>query len=129
VVVGSAADILARVVSAKRSLVGPTAVSVRSAFLLDAFVSDAETMSIFAFVDVGGARSVANTFLLVASVGRLLAKLVRRAHVVGSTFDVFAFLFDAFVSLKASVVEEVSAVLVASAFLFDAFTRFAEFFV
>ena len=50
VVVASAWDVLALVVSAKRSLGGPAAVSVLSAFLLLAHVAKAETLSIAALV-------------------------------------------------------------------------------
>lgn len=129
VVVAGAWDVLALVVSAKRSLGGPAAVSVLSAFLLLAHVANAETLSIAALVGfVKGTRAVADTFWLVAGVVRLSAELVRFAMVVAGTLDVHAFLLDTFVSDQASINEEVRAVLVASAFLFDTFSRFAKFF-
>lgn len=69
---------------------------------------------------------MADTFWAVAHVGRLVAKLTGAAVADVGAFDVDTELLDALVSFKTSVLEETSAVFVASAFLSLALTRFAK---
>lgn len=69
---------------------------------------------------------MADTFWAVAHVGRLVAKLTGAAVANVGAFDVDTELLDALVSFKTSVLEETSAVFVASAFLSLALTIFAK---
>jgi len=127
VIVSGASYAIALVVSAESSNSWPAAVVVGSANLLLAFVGNAKALAITAFLgNVDSARSVANTFWTVAHVGFLVAKLTGTAVADVGALDVDTFLLDALVSFKTSVLEEVFAVFVASAFLWDTHTRFAK---
>lgn len=128
VVVGGTSDIDALEVSAKSGLVGPAAVIVGSALVGNAIISDASAVAVFTTRNtLGLAGLMSDTLWFVASVGGLVAKLIVSAHCVVGALDVDAFLFDTFVSIKTSVLEETFAVGVASALDFFALGFSAKF--
>lgn len=71
---------------------------VVSALLFLAFISEAKAFAISARRNVGFARSVSDTFWLVAFVRFFVAELIRLAMGLECAFDVNTFLLDALVS-------------------------------